>query len=164
MKRLVIVRHAKAVPYGYEDDFNRKLKQSGKDDAATLSSKLKTMGITPDLIISSPAKRAFGTAKIYAKSFDYPKNEIQKEKDLYEGLTTEDFIQMLNLIPDKVDTAFVFGHNPTVHYLTNNLLRVFNSDTPTCSTVGLEFNVDSWTKIAPREGELAFHLKPHHID
>lgn len=164
MKRLVIVRHAKAVPYGYEDDFNRKLKQTGKDDAAGLSSKLKTMGIVPDLIISSPAKRAFGTAKIYAKTFDYTKDKIQKEKDLYDGLTTQDFIEMLRIIPDEVNTVFVFGHNPTVHYLTNNLLRFFNSDTPTCSTAGIEFNVDSWTKIDSRQGELAFHLKPRFID
>lgn len=164
MKRLVIVRHAKAVPYGYEDDYNRKLKRSGKDDAATLSSKVKIMGISPDLIISSPAKRAFGTAKIYAKTFDYAKTKIQKEKDLYEGLTTYDFIEMLRIIPDEVNTVFVFGHNPTVHYLTNNLLRSFNSDTPTCSTAGIEFDIENWSNVDSREGKLAFHLKPHNID
>ena len=163
MKRLVIVRHAKAVPYGYEDDFNRKLKQSGKDDAAALSLKLKNMGVAPDLIIASPAKRAFRTATIYAKTFNYTKDKIQKEEDLYDGLTTQDFIEMLRIIPDAVNTVFVFGHNPTVHYLTNNLVRRFNSDTPTCSTAGIDFNVDSWTKITSREGELVFHLKPRNI-
>ena len=29
MKQIVIVRHAKAVPYGYEDDFNRDLTERG---------------------------------------------------------------------------------------------------------------------------------------
>lgn len=164
MKRLIIVRHAKAVPFGYEDDFNRKLKKSGKDDAADLSSKLKQMGVVPDLIISSPAKRALGTAKVYAKTFDYAKDKIQKEKDLYDGLTTHEFIELLRMIPDAVNTVFVFGHNPTVHYLTNNLVRFFNRDTPTCSTAGIEFKVDTWSKIDSREGDLVFHLTPKSID
>ena len=161
MKRLVIIRHAKATPYSYEDDFNRKLKSSGKEDAFVLSTELKRMGVSPDLIISSPAKRAFSTAKVYAKTYDYAKNRIQKEEDLYDGLTTQDFIDLLRILPDSLNTVFVFGHNPTVHYLTNNLVRFFNSDTPTCSTAGIEFNVESWKDISSREGELVFHLKPH---
>ena len=37
MKRVVIVRHAKSVPYGYEDDFNRYLTERGEKDAAKIS-------------------------------------------------------------------------------------------------------------------------------
>lgn len=160
MKRLVIVRHAKAVPYGYEDDYNRKLRGSGKEDALMLSKKLKEMAIQPDLIISSSAKRAYSTSKIYAETFGYEKEKIQKDKELYEGLTTQDFVDMMAEIPDQLETVFVFGHNPTVHYLTNNLVQFFNSDTPTCSTAGIEFEIDSWQEISPRQGKLVFHLKP----
>ncbi|WP_163717989.1 SixA phosphatase family protein [Mangrovibacterium lignilyticum] len=160
MKRVVIVRHAKATPYGYEDDFNRKLRTSGREDAETVSQKLKALGFSPDLFISSPAKRAYSTAKIYARTFEYEKDNIQKEEELYDGLTTQDFIDMLQLLPDKIETVFVFGHNPTIHYLINNLVRSFNSDTPTCSTAVIEFKVDTWKNIASREGDLAFHLKP----
>lgn len=160
MKRVVIVRHAKAVPYGYEDDFNRQLKPSGKEDAEILSNELKKMEVTPDLIISSPAKRALKTARIYAKTFGYTKENIRQEEDMYDGLTTMDFIEMVRTLPDEHETVFVFGHNPTVHYLVNNLVRFFNSDTPTCSTAGIEFDVTEWKKIASREGNLTFHLKP----
>ncbi len=160
MKRVVIVRHAKAVPYGYDDDFNRKLRPSGKEDAAVLSEELKTIGIAPGLIISSPARRAYSTAKVYAKTYEYPKEKIRKEEDLYEGLTTSDFIEMLNDLNDKHDTVFVFGHNPTVHYLVNNLVRVFNSDTPTCSTAVIQFETNKWAEVSSREGQLIHHLKP----
>ncbi|PTN06780.1 histidine phosphatase family protein [Mangrovibacterium marinum] len=160
MKRVVIVRHAKAVPYGYDDDFNRKLRDSGKEDAALLSEKLKELYVSPDLIIASPAKRAYKTAKIYAETYGYAKENIQKDEDLYDGLTTMDFIDMLHTLPAEMETVFVFGHNPTVHYLVNNLVRFFNSDTPTCSTAVIEFEVDRWNQISSREGKLTMHLKP----
>jgi phosphohistidine phosphatase len=160
MKRVVIVRHAKAVPYGYDDDFNRNLRDSGKADAALLSEKLKALNVFPDLIISSPAKRAYKTAKIYAATYGYAKENIQKEEDLYDGLTTMDFIDLLHSLPVETDTVFVFGHNPTVHYLVNNLVRFFNSDTPTCSTAVIEFEAEQWQQVSSREGKLVMHLKP----
>ncbi len=163
MKRVVIVRHAKAVPYGYEEDFSRKLRSSGKEDASLISTKLKEDKIIPELIISSPAKRALKTAKIYAETFHYPVSQIQLEEDLYEGITTTDFIDMLREIPETVETVFVFGHNPTIYYLTNNLVRFFNSDMPTCSTVGIEFKIDNWKEISSRGGELVFHLMPRSL-
>lgn len=160
MKRVIIVRHAKAVPYGYEDDFNRKLRPSGKEDAEILSAELKESGVAPDLIISSPAKRAYSTAKVYAKTYGYDKKNIRKEEDLYDGLTTQDFIDLLHELPEDISSVFVFGHNPTIHYLINNLVRFFNSDTPTCSTAVIEFKVENWKNIASREGDLVAHLKP----
>lgn len=160
MKRVVIVRHAKAVPYGYDDDFNRKLRDRGKNDANQISQKLAGDGIKPELIISSPAKRALKTAKIYAGNFRYPINSIQEEEDLYEGITTQEFLEMLQEIPDHVQTVFVFGHNPVVYSLTNNLVKLFNSDMPTCSTVGVDFNVTRWKDVSARGGNLAFHLMP----
>jgi phosphohistidine phosphatase len=163
MKRVVIVRHAKAVPYGYDDDFNRKLKDRGKEDADKISSKLVKDGIKADLIISSPAKRALKTAEIYAENFRYPLQSIQIEEELYEDITTGDFVELLHEIPAKVQTVFVFGHNPNVYNLTNNLVKLFNSDMPTCSTVGVVFNVESWKDVSARGGDLAFHLMPRSL-
>ena len=163
MKRVVIVRHAKAVPYGYDDDFNRKLRDRGKNDANRISAKLMADGIKADLIISSPAKRAFKTAKIYAENFNYPINSIQTEEDLYEDMTPQEFIELLREIPDEVQTVFVFGHNPMVYHLTNELVRLFNSDMPTCSTVGADFDVKSWKEVSSRGADLAFHIMPRQL-
>jgi len=160
MKRVVIVRHAKAVPYGYDDDFNRKLRDRGKNDANRISLRLIGDGVKADLIISSPAKRALKTAKIYAENFRYPVNSIQTEEDLYEGMTTQEFIDLLREISEEVQTVFVFGHNPLVYHLTNNLVKLFNSDMPTCSTVAVDFDVESWKEVSARGGDLAFHITP----
>lgn len=160
MKSVILVRHAKAVHYGYEDDFNRKLTDRGKADAKLLSKRLKISKAIPELMISSPAKRALKTAKIYAENLDYPKKKILIEEDFYDGLTTSDFIDLLRNLPEDAQTVYFFGHNPTIQYLANNLLRFFNSDMPTCSTIGIDFNIDSWKKVTSREGIASFHLKP----
>jgi len=160
MKRVVIVRHAKAVPYGYDDDINRKLRQQGKEDAKIVSMALKEDRVIPDLIISSPAKRAYKTATIFAGTLHYPVSRILVEDELYEGLTTRDFIEMIQNLPEEVQTVFVFGHNPTVYYLVSNLVKLFNSDMPTCSTVGIEFQADSWKEVSARGGRLIFQLMP----
>lgn len=65
MKRVVIVRHAKSVPYGYDDDFHRDLTERGLLDAEKISSQLKDRGIIPDLVMASPATRTMHTATIF---------------------------------------------------------------------------------------------------
>ncbi len=161
MKRLVIVRHGKAVPYGYENDFDRDLRDKGKTDAALVSNELKGRNIVPDLIVSSPAKRALKTAHIFAQNLGYPLNKIQEERGIYEGLTTNDFIEMIQQLPEEAATVFVFGHNPAIYYFAANLLSIdLNSDMPTTSTVGIDFDTDSWKTVEARSGKLAFHLMP----
>lgn len=160
MKRVVIVRHGKSVPYGYDNDFNRDLSDRGKNDAALVSSELKTRNILPDLIISSPAKRAIKTARIFADNLLYSKNDIREDQDIYNGLTTSEFIEIIHELPENIRTVFFFGHNPGFYYFTANLLKEFRSDMPTTSTVGIDFEVKSWQDVEARTGKTAFHLYP----
>jgi len=160
MKRVVIVRHAKSVPYGYDDDINRDLKDRGKNDAKLVSEELKRKGIVPDVMISSPAKRAIKTARIFAENLGFNKKNILEVEDIYEGLTTSEFLEMIQHLPENVETVFFFGHNPGFYYFTGNLLKSFNSDMPTCSTVGIDFNVNSWKNVEARTGQKAFQLVP----
>lgn len=160
MKRVVIVRHAKSVPYGYEDDFNRDLKERGKNDARLVSSELKERRVTPDVMVSSPAKRAIKTARIFAGNLNFNKKNIQKAEDIYDGLTTSGFLEMIQGLPENAKTVFFFGHNPGFLYFTSNLLEHFGGDMPTCSTVGIDFEVDSWKSVEAGTGKKAFQLVP----
>src|SRR5665648_913014 len=134
MKRVVIVRHAKSVPYGYDDDFNRDLMSRGVSDAEKISLRLREMDVFPDLVIASPAVRAMHTATIYCLNLGYDITSIRQENVLYDGITTQDFVDMLQQLPEDVQTVFVFGHNPVVYYLVYNLVKYFKNDMPTCST------------------------------
>jgi len=68
MKTLLLLRHAKS---SWEDtkldDHNRPLNERGKKDAPVMGDYLKNKNLTPDLIISSTAKRAKDTSKLVAK-------------------------------------------------------------------------------------------------
>lgn len=160
MKRVIIVRHGKAVPYGYENDFTRDLRERGKNDAKLVSQELKKLGVFPDGIISSPAKRAIKTARIFAENLDFKKKDILEIEDIYEGLTTSEFLGIIQNLSNEKETVFFFGHNPGFYYYVSNLLESFYGDMPTTSTVGIDFDVDSWNKIETRNGKLAFHLTP----
>ena len=154
------MRHAKAVPYGYENDFERVLTDRGESDADKLGKELKRKGVQPDVIISSPAKRALKTARIFAENLGFEKSRIQEIPDIYDGLTTAEFLHLIHQLPESAETVFFFGHNPGFHYLVNNLLDTFRGEMPTCSTVVIGFEVDSWQKVEARKGELDFQLVP----
>lgn len=160
MKKVIIVRHAKSVPYGYDNDISRDLTERGETDAEKISLRLKEIGVAPDLVISSPSRRTMHTATIYCHNLKYNPSAIQKEEDLYDGLTTHEFVEFLQKLPEEVQTLLVFGHNPTVYYLVYNLVKYFNSDMPTCSTVALDFQVENWKDTTARGAKIAFQITP----
>ena len=160
MKRIILVRHAKSVGYGYEDDFNRNLTERGETDVEKISSELNMLNIKPDVMVSSPAIRAITTAHIFAENLNFNKNDICEVADIYYGLTTSEFVELIQELPDTAGTAYIFGHNPGFHSYANNLLKYFDGEMPTCSIVGIDFPVDSWKKVSARTGNKAFHLVP----
>ena len=164
MKRVILVRHAKSISYGYDQDYDRTLTDRGEDDAAKISEELKRLGVKANLIIASPAVRTTQTAKIYAQALGYDAKTIRFEKKLYSGKSAENFLAMLQELEDEKETIIVFGHNPTVYYYLHFLLDNFTADVPTCSTVGIEFKVDSWSQLAENQGTLAFRLIPDQFD
>lgn len=160
MKRVIIVRHAKAVPYGYDDDIERDLTERGEEDADLISKELANRKIIPDLFISSPANRTKQTAEIFAGNLKYPGNSIRYEKKLFTGKSPENFLGMLQDLEEEFSTVFVFGHNPSVYYYMNYLLRHFVEDVPTCSTVAIDFDVNAWKELKERSGELGLRIIP----
>lgn len=160
MKRVVIVRHAKSVHYGYDNDFNRDLTDRGEADAEKISLKLQSMNLLPDLVVSSPAMRALHTATIFCQNLNYNPHKIQQERDLYDGLTTQELVDFLQKLPEEIKTVYIFGHNPSVYYMVYNLVKYFNSDMPTCSTVALDFEVGTWKEVAARGAKIAFQMVP----
>ncbi|HNW52197.1 MAG TPA: histidine phosphatase family protein [Prolixibacteraceae bacterium] len=160
MKRLIVVRHAKTEQSGYGRDFLRELTDSGKADAWNVANDLKERNIFPDGIISSPATRALTTARIFSEVLEFPQEKIVEEKGLYFDFTTQNFVDMVQEVPDEIETLFVFGHNPFIYYAAGNMCRNFYGDMPTCSTVVIDFDISSWGKAEPRKGNLLVHLYP----
>ena len=160
MKSLIIVRHAKTIQHGYDQDFDRTLTERGEENADRISSEMVKVGIIPDLIISSPAVRTTQTTKIYAGNFGYPTRNVRYEKKLYSGMQTTTFLQLLHELDDRHTTVMVVGHNPTVYFYLELLLPNFSLNVPTCSTVVIEFDIDNWSELKERSGKMAHRWIP----
>jgi phosphohistidine phosphatase len=160
MKRVVLVRHAKAVQWGYNDDFTRELTGRGERNAETVSNYLKKNEIIPDLILTSPAARTRQTANIFAASFGYPAERIKKEPNLYHGYTTDEFLDLLRAIPDIKNVVYIFGHNPSIEFYARNLCKLFDNDVPTCASVIIDCPIDSWRNLGARSAQLYQQVNP----
>ena len=161
MKTIILVRHAKSCwkDPGL-DDFDRPLNIRGKRNAPFMGEKLKNRQIMPDLMLSSPAKRAKKTAIAIAEAIDYPKKKIKYNANMYHTGSSYLF-EMLRNQDDKHETIMLFGHNPDLNDLADMLLKnntVHNM--PTTGVYCIGFEVDSWKKVQLGKGEAVFFDYP----
>jgi phosphohistidine phosphatase len=160
MKQIILVRHAKTIQYGYDQDFDRTLTERGTDDAEKTARELVKSKLQPDLIISSPAVRTTQTTRIFANVCGYPTGNVRYEKKLYSGMQTTTFLRMLNEIEDHHNTVMVVGHNPTIYFFLECLMGNFSLDVPTCSTVVIVFDIDSWSELIANTGTMTYRWIP----
>lgn len=160
MKKLIIVRHAKS-SWDFENisDFDRPLKLSGIQHAHLMAGRLKSKGIRPDLIISSPAARSLQTAVIFATDLGVDMSLVRIEKDFYESYVDK-VMQILNALNDEVKTVLVFGHNPCWTNLANYLMDSYIDNIPTTGVLGIDVNTDTWADLAKNKQHLEFFDYP----
>ncbi len=161
MKIIILVRHAKSSwkDLGM-DDFDRPLNKRGKKNAPLMGEKLKERQIIPDLVLSSPAKRARKTAIAIAKVLGYPKKEIVFDDNFYHANATY-LYEMLRNLDDKHETVMLFGHNPDLNNLANLLLN--ENRVPNIVTTGvycIRIDVDKWKKVQQGKGKSVFYDYP----
>ena len=147
MKTLVIVRHAKS---SWENagfsDHQRPLSKRGLKDAPIMGARLAEWGPPVDRVISSSAVRALTTAELITHEMGLPWDEIQIEDALYHA-SEEDMIDLINEQDEYLDGLMLFGHNPGMTYLVNDLSDLDLDNLPTCGVAVLQFDVPSWAEI-----------------
>jgi len=154
MRILYLIRHAKS---SWEHpglrDFDRPLNERGHRDAPQMARFLKKNGVQPDLIVSSPAKRALTTARYFAEVFGIPETSIIQEANIYEA-STHDILDIIRQLPDNIEVAFLFGHNPTFTDVANHFSEEYIDNIPTCGIARLESKAAHWTDVAPTNTRL----------
>ncbi|MCG8607659.1 histidine phosphatase family protein [bacterium] len=154
MKTLILFRHAKSSWKDLDlDDFDRPLNDRGKRDAPVMGAQLAERGKIPDLIISSPAKRAFKTAKIVAKAVGYARAEIQTDERIYDA-TVSNLLQVLHGIDERHRTVILVGHNPGLNALSHYLTEYEVENIPTCGVFEVEFVDSRWSEVGKKLGRL----------
>lgn len=160
MKTLILVRHAKSDwSEGNTSDMERPLNERGKKDAPEMAKRLKKKGLKIDAFISSPAKRAFRTARYFADAFDVKKEDIQVENTLYGAMPSQ-FEQVVSSLKDKEDTVVFFSHNPGITEFANTLCNVHTDNMPTSSIFAVQADVNSWKEFIKAEKSFLFYDYP----
>ncbi len=163
MKKLFIIRHAKS---SWKDDsledFDRGLNKRGKKDIILISNWLKSNNYYPDIIFSSPAKRAQKTLKIILKTLNTDEKIVKFDKKIYNA-TVNDLLKIIAEIDEKQSNVFLIGHNPSLNglseYLTNSV--IFNI--PTSGIFCIKFDIKEWKDIKNSKGKIFFFEYPKKI-
>ncbi|MBP7962184.1 MAG: histidine phosphatase family protein [Caldilineaceae bacterium] len=163
MKRISILRHAKAAPYGdYSIDFQRPLAGRGPDDARLMAGFLAGQEQPPDWIISSPALRARQTAEIAAQILGLSQAILWDER-VYEA-TAETLLQVVQAAPERCGHVLLVGHNPGCAELAAGLCAG-GSDRiglhlPTAGLVCLQSDVFYWHQMRRGAAYLRLLVSP----
>lgn len=161
MKTVILVRHAKSSWKNPRlDDFERPLNKRGKRDAPLMGEKLKERQILPDLILSSPAKRARKTAELIAKAIGYPRKNIQLVDRMYHCGASA-LLDLVKKLDDRNASVMLFGHNPDFMDFAGMMLKPGPvNNIPTTGVYCIRFPVKSWKKVQKRKGESVFFDYP----
>ncbi|MDD3619181.1 MAG: histidine phosphatase family protein [Desulfobulbaceae bacterium] len=160
MKRLLLCRHAKS---SWKDsslaDIDRPLNKRGKMNAPEMGRRLLERGVKPDLVVSSPARRAYATAVYLAGELGVPEREIRVVEAIYDAYPLK-LLEVIHAIDAGHDQVLMVGHNPETTVLANLLGRLRLENVPTCGIVALDFGVRSWEEIEEAQGTLVFFDSP----
>lgn len=159
-KSLYLVRHAKSdwsIPG--RKDFDRDLNTRGINDAPKMGGKLAELGVSPGLIISSPAVRAKATAEYIAEQLGYDTEKIDFNEEIYEA-SLRTMLSIINNSDEQCNSIMMFGHNPGVTYLAEYLTKENLGDIPTCGVVAIEFETETWKEVSGDTGKLKWFIYP----
>jgi phosphohistidine phosphatase len=173
VKRLLLLRHAKAVPGGAgTDDHARELMPRGRNDAARMGRYIEKNDYVPDAILASTSARTTGTVEETSAYFAAARVDCLEALYLAES---DVILSIVRLAPDKAKSLLVVGHNPGLEQLAGLLAREpvkrkerdrfdqLEEKFPTAALAVLEFDVPRWRDVAPGEGTLKDFVRPHDL-
>lgn len=164
-RRIIVLRHAKA-DWPSVPDHERPLADRGRKDAPEAGRWLAGTGIIPDLALCSTAERTRETWKLFAHELPTRPRTVYDDR-LYEAAPGQ-LIEVLQEVPEEVDTVILIGHNPGVHGLTEVLTAGHEGDTlprlraggfPTAGIALLAFDLP-WKSLEPGVAHLTTFRTP----
>jgi len=158
MKTLYIIRHAKSSWSFNLKDFDRPLGARGRKDVKKVGKYLDDQLDCPQLMITSPASRAFYTALFVADAWGYPEEKIVLDPAFYHG-SPHGIIKTLAGL-ERDSSVAIFGHNPGFTELANSLSDISTDNIPTCGVVGIRFDMNSWKDLNKNRGQHFTFIKP----
>lgn len=157
-KQLILFRHGKSDWEGdFGNDHERPVAKRGIKAAKVMGRLLTKAAQQPDAIITSSAARARTTIEIAAQTGHWSA-PIRITDSLYEASPAQ-VLEVIHQEPDTTERLMLVGHEPTWSELTSHLIGGGRIGVPTAALVGIEFELDAWSKVEYGLG-LLFWLMP----
>ena len=160
MKTLVIVRHG---AFSHSNpavlDVDRPLNLRGRHEAVEAAGRFAALGIQPELILSSPARRVIETTGIWNKKLKLPAERLQVEPEIYEAERAE-ILRIVHRQDDSNDIVMVVGHNPVMTSLLHHLVDSNIAKMPSSSFAVVELAVNSWRQVSFKTASLTHYSAP----
>lgn len=161
----MLLRHAMAEPADSFADFDRPLTGRGRSAAQAVASWIAQSGMTPDLALISPARRAIETWEIVAASLaDSP--AVRHDRTLY-GASDKMLLATIGKVAERHQSLLIVGHNPGLERLANGLVRSgsetdlqrLRAGLPAGALAIIDFKTSRWKQIAAN-GHLEAFVTP----
>lgn len=166
-KTLYIIRHAEAEDFGNSamlKDFERNLTGRGISQSARLGSFLVKDSVKIDSFVSSPANRAFQTAKVLLEQYKLEAGMIRLEESLYGG-GPRAYLACLNGTAEELNSIAIFGHNPDITFFAEYLTRDdVGGNIKKASVIELRFENQTWAEISGKTGDLIRRVDVKNIE
>ncbi|QES46928.1 histidine phosphatase family protein [Streptomyces venezuelae] len=163
--RLLVVRHAKAVPKDAAEDFERGLSERGRADAPEAGRWLADTGLGADLVLCSPARRTRQTWQLIAPVLPDPPPAVYDDR-LYNAAPST-LVSVLGERGADLGRLMLVGHNAGIHELASalcgsgpqELLDRLRDGLPTSGVVVVDLP-GGWQDLTPGEGRFTALWSP----
>jgi phosphohistidine phosphatase len=118
-RTLILLRHAKSDWSGGEPDIARPLAKRGRRQAPDAGRWLRANLDRIDLAVVSPAERARRTWDLVAAELDPPPQA--RIDDRVYAASDDELLEVVEGLPDELDTVVLVGHNPGLEGLVDRL-------------------------------------------
>jgi phosphohistidine phosphatase len=177
MRQLLLLRHAKS---SWDDpamsDHARPLNARGRRNAASMRVAIRNLGLTPDVVLVSSARRTLQTLEAMEP---WDENPIVEPMDTLYLATPAQILAILHGVTATVRSVMVVGHNPGLHDLAvllasgqNVPSERHNSDPAQIQRLRegfpagalAEFTIAAdWRDVTEGGGRLVHFLDPHDL-
>jgi phosphohistidine phosphatase len=169
MLRVILLRHAKAVPHSSSNDRARNLNKRGEGDADRIGPYLEAEGLRPDLAIVSDAARARQTLErvLQGLTMVVP---VRIEPKVYDA-SPSTLLASMRAAPGNARSLLLVGHNPGMAELALELagsgeptsLARMKAKFPTSGLAVIDFEQAAWPAIGSGGGYLERFVTPAQI-
>ncbi len=149
-RRVTLLRHGQAQTIDTcAEDFERALTRRGIIEAQEIAARIVHRNLLPDLILVSPAERAWSTAEILASAFELDSKQVQCARELYLA-TPEATWRLLARADPAMHHILICGHNPGLSQVASRLgPKPQRRTLPTAGLATAVWHNQSWESLEP---------------